>query len=263
MKLSISNIAWDGAVDESMYEMMSSLGFSGLEIAPTRIFGTTPYEDLQKVSEWYDSISRRFVIPSMQSIWYGRKENLFGSYDEREALLEYTRKAILFAQTVHCNNLVFGCPRNRNNSEGKDDQIAVEFFKELGAYAMEHNTVIGIEANPPIYNTNFLNTTKEALDFIERIGSPGVKLNLDTGTMIQNEEDISVFAGRESYINHVHISEPGLADIQIRSLHRDLMDMLKRIEYESFVSIETGKHDELTSLIDTMSYVRKVFGDNA
>ena len=263
MKLSISNIAWDGAVDEQMYEIMSSLGFSGLEIAPTRIFGTTPYEDLQKVSEWYDSISRRFVIPSMQSIWYGRKENLFGSDDEREALLEYTRKAILFAQTVHCNNLVFGCPRNRNNSEGKDDQIAVEIFKELGAYAMEHNTVIGIEANPPIYNTNFLNTTKEALDFIERIGSPGVKLNLDTGTMIQNEEDISVFAGRESYINHVHISEPGLADIQIRSLHRDLMDMLKRIEYESFVSIETGKHDELTSLIDTMSYVRKVFGDNA
>ena len=263
MKLSISNIAWDGAVDESMYEMMSSLGFSGLEIAPTRIFGTTPYEDLQKVSEWYDSISRRFVIPSMQSIWYGRKENLFGSDDEREALLEYTRKAILFAQTVHCNNLVFGCPRNRNNSEGKDDQIAVEFFKELGAYAMEHSTVIGIEANPPIYNTNFLNTTKEALDFIERIGSPGVKLNLDTGTMIQNEEDISVFAGRESYINHVHISEPGLADIQIRSLHKDLMDMLNRIGYESFVSIETGKHDELTSLIDTMSYVRKVFGDNA
>lgn len=263
MKLSISNIAWDGAVDEQMYEIMSSLGFSGLEIAPTRIFGTTPYEDLQKVSEWYDSISRRFVIPSMQSIWYGRKENLFGSDDEREALLEYTRKAILFAQTVHCNNLVFGCPRNRNNSEGKDDQIAVEFFKELGAYAMEHSTVIGIEANPPIYNTNFLNTTKEALDFIERIGSPGVKLNLDTGTMIQNEEDISVFAGRESYINHVHISEPGLADIQIRSLHKDLMDMLNRIGYESFVSIETGKHDELTSLIDTMSYVRKVFGDNA
>lgn len=38
MKLSISNIGWDAEQDEAVYRLMGAYGFSGLEIAPTRIF---------------------------------------------------------------------------------------------------------------------------------------------------------------------------------------------------------------------------------
>ena len=37
MKLSISNIAWDKAYDEEMYEYLSNNKFNGIEIAPTKI----------------------------------------------------------------------------------------------------------------------------------------------------------------------------------------------------------------------------------
>ena len=50
MKLSISNIAWSADQDEKVYGMMQQLGFTGLEIAPTRIFPEKPYEDLTKAS---------------------------------------------------------------------------------------------------------------------------------------------------------------------------------------------------------------------
>ena len=43
MKLSISNIAWDGSQDGKVYELMIWYGYSGLEIAPTRIFPEAPY----------------------------------------------------------------------------------------------------------------------------------------------------------------------------------------------------------------------------
>ena len=78
-----------------------------MEIAPTRIFPEDPYENLSKVSDWYEGMRDRFVIPSMQSIWFGRSEKIFGTEEEREILLNYTKKAIDFAERIECKNLVF------------------------------------------------------------------------------------------------------------------------------------------------------------
>ena len=81
MKLSISNIAWAVENDSFVYALMKDLGFEGLEIAPTRIFPELPYSKLLEAAEWREKISQEhgLCIPSMQSIWYGRKECLFGS----------------------------------------------------------------------------------------------------------------------------------------------------------------------------------------
>ena len=81
MKLSISNIAWIGEQDETVYDWMQNLGFSGLEIAPTRIFPERPYEHLEEAAEWAKKLKeeRGFTVPSMQSIWFGRTERVFGT----------------------------------------------------------------------------------------------------------------------------------------------------------------------------------------
>lgn len=99
-------------------------------------------------------------------------------------MLDYTKKAIDFAAAIGCKNLVFGCPRNRSLPAGADESVAVAFFKELGEYAYSKGTAIGMEANPPIYNTNYINDTKSALELIEQVDSKGFKLNLDVGTRI-------------------------------------------------------------------------------
>ena len=62
MKLSISNIAWLKEDDNKVYEWMSELGYTGLEVAPTRIFSETPYE---KNTQAYDL--RSYAIGSMNS----------------------------------------------------------------------------------------------------------------------------------------------------------------------------------------------------
>ena len=85
LKLSISNIAWSENEDEQVYVLMQKYGFTGLEIAPTRIFPSEPYGDLDRVREWAVNLESEygFVIPSMQSIWFGRQEKLFGSSRNR------------------------------------------------------------------------------------------------------------------------------------------------------------------------------------
>ena len=261
MILSISNIAWPAEKDEAVFKLMKKHCFSGLEIAPTRVFPDNPYEDLSAAGNWKEGLQERygFVIPSMQSIWYGRKEKLFGTETEREILLSYTKKAVDFAQAIGCGNLVFGCPVNRAIPEDGNAETAVRFFREIGEYAYEHQTVLAIEANPPIYNTNFINTTDEAFDLVKAVDSKGCLLNLDLGTMIENEESVEMLRGKTGLINHVHISEPGLKPVRKRSLHKQLACLLRDEGYNKAVSIEMGRQEDMEQVDAVMGYVRSLF----
>lgn len=262
MRLAISNIAWESESDEKIYKCMKTFGFIGLEIAPTRIFSVNPYDCLEEAKRWKKGILEQygFCVPSMQSIWFGRQEKIFGNQEERSALTEYTKKAIDFAAIIDCGNLVFGCPKNRNVPAGRNSDDAILFFKELADYAQIKGTVIGMEANPPIYNTNYINDTQSALELIDKVGSDGFKLNLDVGTMIQNNETVEGLKGRISMINHVHISEPNLRPIEKREIHQKLADLLRQEKYQGFVSIEMGKVEDTVIIEEAMKYVQEVFG---
>jgi sugar phosphate isomerase/epimerase len=260
MKLSISNIAWAADDDQHMYEFLRSNEFSGIEIAPTRIIPTAPYDHLQQALAFKAQMdSFNLKISSMQSIWYGRTENIFNSAQERQALIAYTHKAIDFAQSIDCNNLVFGSPKNRTYQSSTQISESIPFFKTIADYAHQHHTCIALEANPPIYNTNFINTTTQAITFVQTIAHPALKTNLDFGTIIQNEESLSQIEENISLINHIHISEPFLAVPQKRFQHRELAQILIKKEYKNFISIEMKNPGNLDQVKQTIAYVKEVF----
>lgn len=262
MKLSISNIAWTAENDVEMYSFLHRVGFGGVEIAPTRIFPDDPYEKLLEAKKWAMDLNLKYnlTVSSMQSIWYGHTEKIFESEKERKLLVDYTKKAIDFAEVIGCKNLVFGNPKNRNISDLRlYIPIAIDFFKELGEYAKEHNTVIALEPNPIIYNTNFMNYTKEAVDMASKIDSDGIKVNIDLGAIIYNEEDINYLKQIPEFINHIHISEPSLNLIKTRNIHKDLFKILASINYDRFVSIEMGNKNNIEQVKDIVKYVKSIF----
>ena len=263
MKLTISNIAWNTLNDKKIYDIMKKYEFKGLEIAPTKIVGENPYEKLKEIELWKKKIQREynFKISSMQSIWFGRTENLFDSKEEENVLIDYTKKAIDFANIIECKNLVLGSPKNRNINEGKNSDHEIEIFKILGEYALKKNTVIGIEANPSIYNTNYINNTKSALELIKKVNSKGFLLNLDLGTIISNNEDLTILQSNIKYINHVHISEPWLKIIKKREIHRELKNILLNENYEKFISIEMANIDEIEKIENIIRYIKEIFNN--
>lgn len=111
-QLAISNIAWHKEDDEAVYTAMQQAGFTGLEIAPTRIFPEMPYENLTSALLFGGYLKNQwgFSVPSMQSIWYGQTGNIFNPADA-EHLLDYTAEAFQFAHSLNCPSLVFGCPK--------------------------------------------------------------------------------------------------------------------------------------------------------
>ena len=260
MKLSISNIAWSFEEDEMMYSFLKQVGFDGLEIAPTRIFIDNPYDKKQEALAFKANLQKKYnlEICSLQAICFGKNEAIFGSELERNTIKNYVKQAIDFAKTINCKNLVFGSPKNRIIGEGQEE-IAKAFFSDLAHYSEDNNTVLAIEPNPEIYGTNFLNTTQQTLDFVSAIPNKGLKVNIDLGTMIHNDESLSILEYNLSQINHIHISEPFLEPILKREIHKELYLLLKKNNYKNFVSIEMKNPNDIEKVKSAVYYIKDVF----
>ena len=205
---------------------MQQAGFTGLELAPTRIFSEAPYENLTSALLFGGYLKNRwgFSVPSLQSIWYGQKGNIFDPADT-EHLLDYTAQAFQFAHSLNCPSLVFGCPKNR--------------------------------MRPPMY-TNYLNGTADAFALVKRLDNPGLSVNLDLSTVLAQGEHLQSFIDDMQYVSHVHISEPGLVPIERRPEHKELALLLGAVGYRGFVSVEMA-HTDVDTIRRTMDYIAEVF----
>jgi len=260
LKLSISNIAWNREHDTEMMEVVAESGFQGIEIAPTRIIEENPYDHLEEAQAFFKALEAKgLVVPSMQAIWFGRPERIFFDSNERQALTEYTKKAIDFAAVLNCPNLVFGSPKNRSVEDENQREAGIAMLAEIADYAESKRTVFAIEPNPAIYNTNFINQTEDAFTLARQIGKSGFKVNVDMGTIIENGEGIGILEENMDLINHIHISEPFLAVPQKRSLQKDLSALLRANGYRRFVSIEMKYPGDIETVKQTMAYIREVF----
>lgn len=262
MKLSISNIAWDKTRDEEMYQYLLDIGYEGVEIAPTRLVSNNPYDNIDESVEMVKYIKERYMlnISSMQSIWFGMLESIFGTKEDREKLIAYTEKAVRYAEAIGCRNLVFGSPKNRNMDDKSKDRTGFEFFSIIGDIAKKHNVIIALEPNPVIYNTNYINTTNEAIKLVKEINSDGLKVNLDMGTVIYNNENLDDIIKDIDVIHHIHISEPYLAQIEKRGIHKQLKEILTNNEYDRYVSIEMKNLGNIKIVKETVDYVAGIMG---
>ena len=259
MKYSISNIAWDKKDDFAMYTFLQQNNIDGIEIAPTRLFDK-PYENLEQAQLYATMLRNRFglEISSMQSIWYGQQGNIFNP-DEAKPLRDYTKKAIDFAAATGIKNLVFGCPRNRNMPQGKSEDDVVEFFYELGEYAKQKGTVLALEANPVIYNTNFMNYTKDACEFCRKVNSEGFKVNIDFGTILYNKENPHLIKTYKNTVNHIHLSVPNLEYVEKIKEHSTLKKVLNKIDYDGYLSIEMKNQNDIRKVQKSVLYLKENF----
>lgn len=257
-RLSISNIAWD-ADDERVYAAMRDAGFSGLELAPTRLFPVAPYAHIGEAAEFAGELERRwgFAVPSIQSIWSGVQGSIFCAADAG-ALEAAGRGAFGFARALRCPSLVFGCPRNRHLPQEAGARARGEaFLDRLGGLACEFGVRLAIEANAPVY-TNYLTTTAEAVALVRGLGNPGLAVNYDLATALVAGERVEDAAEYLDCISHVHVSEPGLAPIRRRPEHARLARALREAGYGGFVSVEMARTDVQT-VLDTIKYIAEVF----
>lgn len=270
MKLAASNIAWARAQDEAVARLLTELGFSGVEVAPTAIWPKPLEASAQEVracrQEWE---SRGLPIVAMQALLFGRGElTLFEDTATRAAMRQYLEGIIRLGGQLGARALVFGSPKNRRVgglSRAVAEEIACEFFHALGEVAVEHGTALCVEPNPTEYGCDFITTAREGLELVRKVGSRGFCLHLDAGGMTVSQEPIDA-ALKESMrvARHFHASEAHLAPLGAGTVaHERFAATLREVGYEHWVSVEMRSVPEdasLTRLRDALTSAREAYG---
>jgi D-psicose/D-tagatose/L-ribulose 3-epimerase len=244
--LAVSNIAWPMDEEAAVARVLTELGVSQVEIAPTKVF-----DDPTAVSDDAIASYRAFwrdhgiEIAAFQSMLFGRQDlQIFDSAALRKQTLDRLAQFVVLAGRMGARVLVFGSPKNRIVPEGVSMDVAMDvvvpFFRELGSIAEDNNTAFCIEPNPAVYACNFVTTSTEGRELVSRVDSPGFGLHLDAaGMTLAGENVASAITASASMLRHFHVSAPELGELE-----RDVVDhaaaaaALRDIGYSGTVSIE-------------------------
>ncbi len=217
MRISISNLAWDVKEDLEVANLLNLFNVDAIDIAPGKYFldpVIATVSDILAVKEWWQE--RGIEIIGMQALLFGTTGlNVFGSKDVQKNLLDHLAAVCRIGAGLGATRLVFGSPKNRNCSGLSVNQvqnISRVFFRQLGDIAADNGVIVCLEPNPSIYGANFMTTSLETCRVVNDIDHPAIKMQLDTGAIIINQEDISAIVTQvKDVIGHVHISEAQLA----------------------------------------------------
>ena len=171
---------------------------------------------------------------------------------------------------LNARKLVFGSPGSRyklnENENYNENKIAFEFFSELGNVAKNYNVYICIEPAPKIYKCNFLNTTEEAAIFVKKINHSNIKLQIDSGSIRINRENIlEILQKYNDIIGHAHISNPFLKPIiEDTEFNRNFCKLSYLIKDLKIITIEmlcSCKENCLKEVETSVKLIKKIYKD--
>ena len=124
--------------------------------------------------------------------------------------MAYVQKAFARAQALGIDTIVFGSGPARTAPDGFPREKAfaqlVSFAKRIAPEAHRHGIILAVEAQRT-QETNLVNTTAEAIEWVRAVGDPNFQVMVDFYHLASMREDPSVLlkAGR---IAHVHFANP-------------------------------------------------------
>jgi sugar phosphate isomerase/epimerase len=149
----------------------------------------------------------------------------------------------------------------------KDDmlKLAEEIFRELTEHAEKVKAIIMLEPAEAEYTCLF-NTNEEVMAMVERIGSPGFSIMLDTHQLYVAEPSIEHgIRAAKGLANHIHLYEPSRLPPGV-STEKDALDwpnivhVLNEEGFEGSASVViVPKGDPEPIARKSVEYLRKIF----
>jgi len=256
VKFSVSNIALTAYDHVSELERLPELGFSGLEVAPSRIWRDTWHGlSTAEVADYRHRIEiAGLAVVGLHSLFYDQPElGLFKEPALRAQSLDFLEHLSKVCRDLGGRTLIYGGGRKRGNVSADDARAeAVNFFGELCARVEDHGTCFCFEPLGP-NDTDFIHSALESLSIAEEVASPALRVQLDAKALFENEEaDIKTFRAVAPMLVHFHANEPGLGVLGASGDfdHTALGAMLREIGYDGHVSAEQRLLNDADPLAD-------------
>jgi D-psicose/D-tagatose/L-ribulose 3-epimerase len=178
---------------------------------------------------------------------YGPGRDLRGSPTEQQAAIDYTKTILdmmpVYDSRVFCGPLYSSVGRTDAYSESEKQQqfdTVAKNLRLLCDHAQQRGIVIAMEVLNR-FETDFINTCEQAVTMIEAVGSPALKVHLDTFHMnIEENSFAEAIEQAGEHLGHFHASgshrgAPGNDTID----WEEVRDALYAIDYQGDVVIES------------------------
>ena len=270
MKFAICNEIYQGWKLEDTLAHAARLGYAGVEIAPFTLANAVTdisTAERQRIRE----LAARYNIAIVGLHWLLVKpEGLYLNHTDAEIR---SRTAKYFVELVNCcadfggTIMVVGSPKQRNLLPGVTRAQAWEWtattFRDAVKRAEDRGVTICFEPLAP-FETDFINTAAEAIEFVKPFNSPAFKIIIDVKAMSSEAKPIPKII-RESWPHFAHfhandknLKGPGFGDVDFKPI----AEALREVGYDGYVSVEVFKFEEGPEIIAgrSLEYLRASFG---
>jgi sugar phosphate isomerase/epimerase len=271
VEIAVSNIAWPADMQEEALAFLPSLGISAVEIAPYNVFGRWEgiLDGAIRLREHIEGLGLRCV--ALQGILFNVPEaHLFASNKTRAALRSHLERVAELAGVLGAGACVFGAPRQRDPGDLAPERawdIACRFLRDVGPAFAAQGSALAFEANASRYACRFVTSTAEAAKLVRDVGTSGIGLQIDTGTVFLEQEDPNVLRDAALVAVHAHLSEPDLRPIgaparpdQAQLDHTAVAFALRNSAYKGPISVEMRPaEDWRAGLLQATDFIRRVY----
>ena len=217
---------------------VASLGFDGVELAVR----DPKYLDIEKIINMVNEANLEVPAIGTGQAW-GEEGLSFSDPDEevRKKAIDRIIEQIKFASHFNAK-VIIGLIRgvveegvSRENAE----KWTIASLRECAEFGLKKNVKLTLE---PVnrYESNFINTLQEGVEFIDKIAVSNIGLLADTFHM--NIEEVSIYESikqSKEYITHIHFADsnrwaPGYGHLDFKKI----VETLKEINYQEYVSAE-------------------------
>ena len=272
MQLAMSNIALPAYEHSSYLPLCAELGFSLLEVAPSRVWlGAGHGVRAAEVDAYRRTVEAAGLgVCGLHSLFFDRPDlSIFGDSDSVSEAVALLGRLSALCRDLGGRTLVFGSPGARRRgslSKQEADRKALLFLERTCEAIDGHGTVLSFEALGPT-ESDYVNSLAEASLLVDAIGHRAFGLHIDAKAASESGElDGSALPKFAERATHVHVNEAGLGPLhevaQAGSVAHDrLGSALRQANYRNAVSLEmrmiSKDHDTILSNIAQSRAVMK------
>jgi sugar phosphate isomerase/epimerase len=246
VKFAICNESFQDWPFEKAFAFAAECGYTGIEIAPFTIADRAG--DISPAQR--DQLRRQADAAGLQVVglhWLlAKTEGLYLTSPDpqvRRRTADYFGQLARLCADLGGKVLVLGSPQQRNLLRGVGRDQARDYAAEVLQAALpgleETETVLAVEPLGP-EEGDFLRTAAEAVELVEMIGSPQVRLHLDCKAMSTESLPIpQIIRWHGAMLAHFHANDPNRQGPGFGRL--DLLPILQalgQIDYRGWVSVE-------------------------
>jgi len=246
VKFAICNELFEGWELGKFCALSSSLGYSGIEFAPFTL-GENPLTVPRSVRLKIRDTVKEHGLECTGLHWLlAKTDGLHLTTNDaatRTRTVNYLAGLAELCRDLGGSTMVLGSPRQRSLLPGVTETQALEnaadVLQRLVPALEEQNVTIALEPLGP-EETDFLNTADQAVELIEQIQSPYVRLLLDVKAMSTEQKPIPEIIGQHHlHLAHFHANDPnrlgpGMGEVDFRPI----LQALNKCNYDGWVSVE-------------------------